>query len=65
MVTLMVKLFTIEVNDLHDPRTTLSFVTPLIGKMFFILPDILHEPFLVSTLVGEFVVTKRVYKIFQ
>ena len=40
----------------------LLYVTPLVAKHFDTLPDILHEPFIVSTLVGEVVVSKRVYR---
>ena len=40
----------------------LSFVTPLIARKFDILPDILNEPFMVTTPVGESVVVKRVYR---
>ena len=62
MVTDMLKVFSIDVYALLDPSDTLSFVTPLVDKKFNILLDILHEPFIVSTLVGESVVTKRVYR---
>ena len=41
---------------------TLSFVTPLVAKKFNILPDNLHEPFIVSTPVGESVFVERVYR---
>ena len=57
----MLKIFTLDVYVLLDPGATLSFVTPLVAKKFDVLPDILHEPFLVSTPLGESVVTKRVY----
>ena len=52
MVTDMFKVLSIDVYALLDPITTLSFVTPLVAKKFDILPDVLHEPFVVSTLVG-------------
>ena len=48
MVTGMLKVFCIYVYALLDPGPTLSFVTPLIDKKFYILPNILHEPFIVS-----------------
>ena len=47
---------------LLDQGATLSFVTPLVAKKFDVLPDILHEPFIESALVGESVVSKRVYR---
>ena len=62
VVTGMLKIFTLDVYDLLDPGATFSFVTPLVAKMFDTLPDILHEPFLEYTPVGESVVFKRVYQ---
>ena len=61
MVTSMSKIFTLDLYGLLDPGDTLSFVTPIEAKKFDVLPDFLHEPFLVSTLVGESIVAKRVY----
>ena len=62
MVIGILKIFTLDVYALLDPGATLSFVTPLVAKKFDVLADILHEPFLVSTPVGESVVPKRVYR---
>ena len=56
----MLKVFSIDVYSILDPDANLSFITPLVAKKFDILPDILHEPFIVSTQVGELVVAKRV-----
>ena len=47
---------------LLDTGATLSFVIPLVAKKFDILFDILHDPFIVSTPVGESVVAERVYR---
>ena len=58
----MLKVFSIDVYALHYPNATLSFVTPLVAKMFDILPVILHEPFIVSTPMGESFIAKRVYR---
>ena len=55
------KVFSLDVYALLDPGATLSFVTPLVAKKFETLPDILHEPLVVSTPVGESVVAKRIY----
>ena len=52
VVTSMWKVFSIDVYDLLDPSATLCFVTPLITKKIHILPDILNDPFMVSTPVG-------------
>ena len=38
------------------------FVTLLVDKKFDVLPHIFHETFLVSTPLGESVVTKNVYQ---
>lgn len=62
MVTGKLKMITLDVYALVYPGTTLSFVTPLEAKKFDALPNILHEPFLVSTPVGESVVPKRIYQ---
>ena len=41
----MLQVFSIDVYDLLDPGTKLSFVTPLIARKFNIFPEILNEPF--------------------
>ena len=61
-MTGMLKIFTLDVYALLDLGATFSFVTPLVAKKFYVLPDILHEPFQVSTLVGVSAVAKRVYR---
>ena len=58
----MLKVFSIDVYSLLYPGATFSFVTPIAAKKFHILPDNLHEPYIVSTLVGELVVAKSVYR---
>ncbi|XP_069155744.1 uncharacterized protein [Solanum lycopersicum] len=62
VVTSILKVFSIDVYALLDPGAALSFVIPLITKKFEILSDILNEPFMVSTSVGESVVAKRVHR---
>ena len=42
--------------------STFSFFTPSVARKFDNLPDILNEPIIVTTLIGESVVTKRVYR---
>ena len=61
MVNGMLKVFSIYVYVLLHPDATLYFVTLIVAKMFFNLPVILHEPYIVSTPVGELVVAKKVY----
>ena len=65
VVTGIFKVFSIYVYDLSDLGATLSSVTPLIAKNFYILPHILNEPFMNSKPVGESVVAKRVYRNFR
>lgn len=47
---------------LLDRGANLSFVTPFLDIKFCMSPEILREPFLVYTLVGESVVSCRVYR---
>ena len=61
-MTDILEVFNIGVYALLYLGSTLSFVTPLEAKNFYILPDILHEHFIVSTSMGESVVGKRVYR---
>ena len=42
--------------------STLSFVTPLFSLTFEIITEVLHDPIVVSTPLGESVITDRVYK---
>ena len=56
------KVFSINFYDLLYPGSTLSFVTPLITSKFDILPHVLNEPFIVTTPVGDSVVSKSVYR---
>ncbi|XP_070018334.1 uncharacterized protein [Nicotiana sylvestris] len=51
-----------DVYALIDPSSTLSYVTPFVAMEFGIEPDQLHEPFSVSTLVGESITAARVYR---
>ena len=47
---------------LLDPGSTLSFVTPLVANKFDLIPEILHEPFVVSTPIEDIIRAERVYK---
>ncbi|WMV43118.1 hypothetical protein MTR67_036503 [Solanum verrucosum] len=62
VVTGMLKVFQLDVYALLDPGATLSFVTPYVVMRFDMFPDVLLEPFSVSTPIGDFVVAKRVYR---
>ncbi|XP_069154477.1 uncharacterized protein [Solanum lycopersicum] len=62
VVTGMLQAFSINVYTLLDPGYTLSLVTPLVSWKFDILPNVLVEPFLLCTPMGDLVVARRVYK---
>ncbi|XP_075099244.1 uncharacterized protein LOC142176079 [Nicotiana tabacum] len=62
VVTGMLTIFTFDAYALIDPGTTLSHVTPYIAKKFGIEPEKLCEPFEVSTIVGESVIARYIYK---
>ena len=52
--------FSFPVYALLDPSSTLYMVTPFVANQFYILPEILHEPFLVSTPIGDNVKAEEV-----
>ncbi|XP_069152031.1 uncharacterized protein [Solanum lycopersicum] len=62
VVTGMLQVFSTYVYALLDPRSTLSFVTPLLALTFEVLPEVLHDPIVVSTPLGENVKADRVYQ---
>ena len=47
---------------LLDPGSSFSYVTPLIAVNFEMSPEIIPEPILVSTPVGDSIVVQKVYK---
>ena len=49
LLTGILKVFSIDFYAFIDPGSTLSVVTPLVAEKFHILPDVLIEPFLVTT----------------
>ena len=62
MVTSMLQVFSTSVYALLDLGSTLSFVTPLLALTFEVLPEVLHDPIVVSTPLGENVKADRVYQ---
>ena len=62
VVTGTLHVFSFPVYALLDPGSTLSFVTPLVASKFYLLPEILHEPFLVSTPIGDNIRVERLYR---
>ena len=57
MVTGMLQVFSTSVYALLDPRSMLSFVSPLPALTFEIFPEVQHDPTVVSTPLGENVKT--------
>ncbi|XP_070004730.1 uncharacterized protein [Nicotiana sylvestris] len=58
-------ILTVQSHDVYaliDPGSTLSYVTPFVAMEFRIEPEQLHEPFSVSTPVGESILVARVYR---
>ena len=49
----MLQVFSTSVYALFDPGSTLSFLTPLLSTTFEILPEVLHDPIVVSKPLGE------------
>ncbi|XP_070005951.1 uncharacterized protein [Nicotiana sylvestris] len=58
-------ILTVQSHDVYaliDHGSTLSYVTPFVAMEFGIEPEQRHEPFSVSTLVGESILAARVYR---
>ncbi|KAH0641960.1 hypothetical protein KY290_033563 [Solanum tuberosum] len=62
VVTGTLSIFSHNVYVLIDPRSTLSYVTPLITKKFKRTPELLVKPLEVSTPIGESIIARRVYR---
>ncbi|XP_070023257.1 uncharacterized protein [Nicotiana sylvestris] len=58
-------ILTVQSHDVYaliDPSSTLSYVTPFVAMEFGIESYQLHDPFSVSTPVGESITVARVYR---
>ena len=53
VVTCMLQVIFTSVNDKLDTMSTLSFVNPLLALNFEIFLEVLHNPTVVSTPLGE------------
>ena len=53
VVTRMLQVFLTSAYALLDPGSTLSFVTPLLSLSIGTLPEVSHDPIVVSTPLGE------------
>ncbi|KAH0710891.1 hypothetical protein KY284_012318 [Solanum tuberosum] len=62
VVTGMLQIFDLDVYTLIDPGATLSFVTPLVAKKFHVESELLYESYEVSTLIGVYIVARKVYR---
>ena len=62
VVTCIMQVFLTSAYALLYPGSTLLFVTPLFSLTFEIQPEVLHDPIVVSTPLGETVRIDRVYK---
>ncbi|XP_070046555.1 uncharacterized protein [Nicotiana tomentosiformis] len=62
IVTGMLIIFSHDACALIEPGSTLSCITPFVVGKFGIVPEILSDPFAVSTLVGELINSKWVYR---
>lgn len=64
VVTSTFQIFSHKVYVLLDLESTLSYMTPYVVVGFGFEPDMIAESFSVSTLVGDSVVARKVYKFF-
>ena len=55
-------MFDHDIYAFLDPGATLSFVTPYIAVQLSVSLETFSEPFLVSTLVGDPIIARRVNK---
>ncbi|KAF3627278.1 hypothetical protein FXO38_28845 [Capsicum annuum] len=62
VITDALQIFSRDVYVLLDPGSTLSYVTFYVAVGFGFEPKVIVEPFTVSTLVGDSVVARRVYR---
>ncbi|KAF3651872.1 putative calcium-transporting ATPase 13, plasma membrane-type [Capsicum annuum] len=62
VVTGMLQIVYRDVYVLFYPGSTLSYVTPYVAVGFRFELDVISKPFSISTLVGDSVVARRVYK---
>ncbi|XP_070038282.1 uncharacterized protein [Nicotiana tomentosiformis] len=61
---IMIGILTIFSHDTYaliDPGSTLSYITPFVAGKFGIVPEILSDPFAVSTPFGEQIIARRFY----
>ena len=59
----MLRVFHLDVYALIDPGANISFVSPYVSIRFSVKPELLKDPFSISTPVGESVIARTVYRI--
>ena len=62
VVTSTLQIFSREVYVLLDPGSTLSYVTPYVAVGFGFEPEVIVEPFTISTPIGDSIIARRVYR---
>ncbi|XP_070034782.1 uncharacterized protein [Nicotiana tomentosiformis] len=62
VVTRMLTICSHDAYALIDPGSTLSCITPFVAGKSSIVLEILSDPFVVSTQVGESIIARRVYR---
>ena len=62
VVTGMLRVFHLNVYDLIDPGENISFLSPYVSMRFSVRPELLKDPFHVSTPVGESVIARTIYR---
>ena len=58
----MLQIFSRDVYVFLDPKSTLSYVTPYVAVGFGFEPEVIIEPFSVSTPVGDSIIARMVYR---
>lgn len=61
-MTGMLQLFSCDVYCLLYPGSTISYVTPFLAICIDFDPEIILDPFFISTLLGDSIIAKRVYR---
>ena len=62
VVTGMLRVFHFDVYVFIDPGANIFFVSPYVSLRFSVKPELLKDPFSVSTPVGESVIARTVYR---
>ena len=62
VVTGMLRVFHLDVYALINPVENISFVSPYVSMRFSVKPELLKDPFSVSTPVGESVIARTIFR---